>query len=54
MAVQYSHLSPGYLLDVVERLVPRPAAAPSAEPTDTNAVQAIAEQAAYVHSVFFV
>ncbi len=53
MTVRYSHLSPEYLLDVVERLVPRPAAALSAEPTDTTTdtkpVQPIAEQAAYVH-----
>ena len=36
MTVRYSHLSPEYQLDAVERLVPKPAEAASGEPTDTT------------------
>jgi len=36
MTVRYSHLSPDYQLDVLERLVPGMPAARSAEPTDTT------------------
>ncbi|MBZ5502352.1 MAG: tyrosine-type recombinase/integrase [Acidobacteriia bacterium] len=36
MTVRYSHLSPDFLFDVVEKLVPRPADTVSAERTDTT------------------
>jgi integrase len=36
MTVRYSHLAPDFLLDVVEKLVPKPAEAVSGEPTDTT------------------
>jgi len=36
MTVRYSHLSPEYQLDAVERLVPKPAEATSEEATDTT------------------
>jgi len=37
MTVRYSHLAPDFLLDVVEKLVPKPAEGDSAEPTQTAA-----------------
>lgn len=53
MTVRYSHFPPDFLLDVVERLVPRPAATPSAKPTDsttvTKPVQSDEARLAYVH-----
>jgi len=36
MTVRYAHLGPDFLLDVVEKLVPGPGEAPSAERTDTT------------------
>jgi site-specific recombinase XerD len=36
MTVRYSHLSPEFLLDVVDRLVPKPAGAVSESSTDTT------------------
>ena len=36
MTVRYSHLSPDYQLEAVEKLVPKPAEAESVEPTDTT------------------
>jgi len=36
MTVRYSHLAPDFLLNVVEKLVPAPVGAVSAEPTDTT------------------
>ena len=36
MTVRYSHLAPDYQLEAVEKLVPKPAVAASAEPTDTT------------------
>jgi site-specific recombinase XerD len=36
MTVRYSHLSPDFLLDLVEKLVPTPPGADSAERTDTS------------------
>jgi integrase len=36
MTVRYSHLAPDFLLDVVEKLVPKPAEADSGEATDTT------------------
>lgn len=53
MTVRYSHLSPDCLLDVVERLVPCPAATLFAKPThtttDTKRVQSDEARLAYVH-----
>lgn len=53
MPVRYWHLSPDFLLDVVERLVPCPAATLSAKPTDTTTdtkpVQSDEARLAYVH-----
>jgi integrase len=53
MTVRYSHLSPGYQLDVLERLVPGAPAAYSAEPsdtiTDTRPFCAEPSQPAHVH-----
>jgi site-specific recombinase XerD len=36
MTVRYSHLAPDYLQDVVDKLVPKPAAAKTSERTDTT------------------
>ena len=53
MTVRYSHLSPEYQLDAVECLVPKPAEAASAEPTDTTTdtkpPAAEVAEVAYVH-----
>jgi hypothetical protein len=36
MTVRYSHLAPDFLLNVVEKLVPKLSETDSAEPTDTT------------------
>jgi len=37
MTVPRAHLDPDFLLNVVEKLVPKPSGSLSAEPTDTTA-----------------
>ena len=53
MTVRYSHLAPDFLLDVVEKLVPKPAEAVSAKRTDTTTdtgpVESEAMHPAHVH-----
>jgi len=53
MTVRYSHLAPDFLQDIVDKLVPKPAEAQSAEPTDTTtdtrAFQPVEAEAAHIH-----
>lgn len=53
MTVRYSHLSPDYQLEALERLVPKPAETVSAESTDTTtdtgAFMRVEPQPAHVH-----
>jgi site-specific recombinase XerD len=53
MTVRYSHLAPDFLLNVVEKLVPRPATVTSTEPTDTttdtSAISHVEPQSAHMN-----
>jgi len=53
MTVRYSHLAPDFLLNVVEKLVPKPPAVAYAEPTDTTtdtgALSRVEPQSAHMH-----
>jgi hypothetical protein len=56
--VRYSHLARDFLPEVVEKLVPRPAAASSGGPSDTatntGAIPSISPQSAHAVSLFHV
>jgi hypothetical protein len=52
MTVRYSHPAPDFLLNVVEKLVPKPVEAATGEPTDTGLPRPKVVQVAHMQCLF--